>query len=116
MSPFESWRKYLVFRHARDQDRRFREAAETRRLDLENEARELNLLEKRAKIAKQLGATREQLEPLCNHILGCAIQHNPHVVTPHALTPKKPLLLTNSTLDELPGNTSEFDRHDDHLV
>jgi hypothetical protein len=71
MSPFESWRKYLMFCHKRDQDRRFREAAESRRLDLENDARELALLEKRVRIGRQLGATKEQLKPLCNRILGC---------------------------------------------
>jgi hypothetical protein len=75
VSPFESWRKYLVFRHRRDQDRRFREAAEARKLELENEARELALIEKRAKVAKQLGATKEDLQPLCDRLLRCQPQH-----------------------------------------
>jgi hypothetical protein len=94
ISPFESWRKYLVFRHKRDQDHRYRDPEEARRLALENDARELALLEKRVKIAKQLGATKEQLEPLCNRILGCPAPPSSAVIPP-ALPPKQPLLLTN---------------------
>jgi hypothetical protein len=102
ISPFESWRKYLMFRHKRDQDRRYREAAEARRLDLENDARELALLEKRAKIAKQLGATREQLQPLCNRVLGCTVP-NPPAVPPAALPPRATLLLTDGTDEAAPS-------------
>jgi hypothetical protein len=91
ISPFESWRKYIVFRHKRDQDHRFRDPEEARRLRLENDARELALLEKRIKIAKQVGATKEQLEPLCNRILGATVQTAKPI--PPALPPKEPLLL-----------------------
>jgi hypothetical protein len=94
ISPFESWRKYLVFRHKRDQDHRYREAAEARRLDLENDARELALLEKRATIARQLGATQEQLEPLCNRILGVP-SYSLTAPIASALPPKESLLLTS---------------------
>jgi chorismate mutase len=93
ISPFESLRKYLIFRHKRDQDHCYRDAEEARRLALENDARELALLEKRVKIAKQLGATKEQLEPLCNRVLRCAAP-NPLTVLPPALPPREPLLLT----------------------
>ena len=100
ISPFESWRKYIVFRHKRDQDRRYREAAEARRLDLENDARELAVLETRSKLAKELGATPEQLEPLRNRVLGCA---PPALTAQPALLSKKPLLLTSG---EEPADTS----------
>jgi hypothetical protein len=95
ISPFESWRKYLMFRHKRAQDHRYREAAEARRLDLENQARELALFEKRVKIAKLLGATKEQLEPLCERVLGCAVQ-NSTAQTPPELPQKERLLLTGN--------------------
>jgi len=95
ISPFESWRKYVMFRHKRDQDHRFRDPEEARRLRLENDARELAVLEKRAKIAKGLGATNAQLEPLRNLILGCNAQSPNN--TPPALPEKKPLLLTGGS-------------------
>jgi hypothetical protein len=38
-SPFESLRKYLIFRHRRDQDNGYRNGEEARRLRLENDAR-----------------------------------------------------------------------------
>ena len=94
ISPFESWRKYLMFRHKRDQDHRFRDPEEARRLRLENDARELAVLEKRIKIAKTLGATKEQLEPLCNHVLGCPVQ-SPSTTALPAPPPKEPLLLSS---------------------
>jgi hypothetical protein len=106
ISPFESWRKYLMFRHKRDQDHRFRDPEEARRLALENDARELALLEKRAKIAKQLGATKEQLEPLCSRVLGCS---PPPVVTPPALPSKSPLLLTNGNGNGNPPSSDVVD-------
>jgi hypothetical protein len=98
ISPFESWRKHQVFRHKRDQDRRYREVAESRRLELENEARELANLEKRTKIARQLGATKEQLEPLCNRILGCGLPISP-ALRPKARLQREPLLLTDGGQD-----------------
>jgi hypothetical protein len=124
ISPFESWRKYLVFRHKRDQDHRYREKEEARRLNLENDARELEndarelaLLEKRAKIAKQLGATNEQLQPLCNRILGCP-DPNPKTVPPRALPPKEPLLLTDGGNDQSPtaADSTHADQAGDGLV
>jgi hypothetical protein len=116
ISPFESWRKYLVFRHRRDQDRRYREAAEARRLELENDARELALLEKRAKIAKQLGATKDQLAPLYGRILGW--DSRPSVnLPPAAPTNTEPLLLTNGNgnRDAPPGEIIDADAEDGTL-
>lgn len=124
ISPFESWRKYLVFRHKRDQDHRYREKEEARQLtlendarELENDARELAILEKRMKIAKQLGATNEQLQPLCNRILGCPDQ-NLKTVTPCALPPKEPLLLTDGVGDQSPtaADSARADQHGDGPV
>lgn len=112
ISPFESWRKYLVFRHKRDQDRRYREAAEARQLELENEAREVALLEKRAKIARQLGATKEQLQPLCNRILGCGPTISLKSL-PDALLPKETPLLTDGVHD-VSAPLSNLDRQDRH--
>jgi hypothetical protein len=98
LSPFESWRKYLVFRHKRDQDHRYREAAESRRLELENESRELAILEKRAKIAKQLGATNEELQPLCERVLGRRAS-NPRVVIARQLGDDEQRFLADGAMD-----------------
>src|SRR4051812_42036392 len=70
LSPLETWRKYMIFRHKRDQDRRYREAAEARKLELENEARELAIIEKRVKIAKQLGVTNDEMRSLRQRTIG----------------------------------------------
>ena len=94
MSPFETLRKYLVFSHRKDQDRRFREAAEARKLDLENEARELAIIEKRIKLAKQLGASQSDLlavyrrvvEPTPEH----AMEKPYHLREPRLLGPARP--------------------------
>ncbi len=96
INPFESWRKYLVFRHKRDQDHRYREHEEARRLKLENDARELALDEKRLKIAKQIGATPEQLKPVYDRILGCEMAK---AVTPPTVTIQEPPLLTDGKSD-----------------
>ena len=110
LSPFESLRKYLVFRHKRDQDHRYREAAEARKLELENEARELAIIEKRAKIAKQLGATIEHLQPLCARALGCP-SHTNEVVIPRALPQKAQLLLMGGEGNGAPGAPPETPVH-----
>jgi len=94
LNPFESLRKYLIFRHKRDQDRRYREAAEARKLELENEASELVLIEKRAKIAKQLGATKEDLQTLCCQALGTRHNKTSDVVIVPALPAPAQRLLT----------------------
>ena len=73
LSPFETIRKYLVFSHKKDQDRRFRDAAESRRLELENEARELSIIEKRIKLAKQLGASHADLQPIYRRVISAPL-------------------------------------------
>jgi hypothetical protein len=116
ISPFESWRKYVMFRHKRDQDHRYRDAAEERRLNLENEARELEndarklaLLEKQIKILKQNGATEEQIEPLCHRVLSNGTQLGSRPVIP----PKQPLLLTSGEEPADDTATEDDEKPDD---
>ena len=63
MNPLEVVRKYLNDRHERRKDRDYRERAEERRLQLENLQTENEVLEQRIKIAKELGATENDLAP-----------------------------------------------------
>jgi hypothetical protein len=83
----------------------YRNEEEARRLRLENDARELALLEKQIKIAKQNGATEEELKPLRNRILGRPIW-TPNPENP--LPPKETLLLPGAEehpIDTLPTET-----------
>ena len=62
-------RKFLTDRHERRKDREYREPLERERLTLENEILKTKALESRIQLAKQLGATDEDLAPLTNELL-----------------------------------------------
>jgi len=62
-------RKFLSDRHERRKDREYREPLERERLTLENEIVKTKAIESRIQLAKQLGATDEDLAPLTNELL-----------------------------------------------
>lgn len=69
LNPLEVIRQYLNDRHERRRDREYRDAAEARRLDLENCLLENRVLRERIEIAKSLGATDSDLAPLLNELV-----------------------------------------------
>jgi hypothetical protein len=69
LNPLEVTRQYLQDRHERRKDREYREAAEKRRLDLDNTLLENKVIKERIEIAKNLGATEEDLAPLLNELV-----------------------------------------------
>ena len=62
-------RQYLNDRHERRKDREYRESAEERRLQLENMKLENEVIAGRIEIAKELGATENDLVPLLNEMV-----------------------------------------------
>jgi hypothetical protein len=69
LNPLEVIRKYLNDRHERRKDREYRESAEKRRSHLENLKLEDEVFEGRIRIAKELGATDDDLAPLLNEFV-----------------------------------------------
>jgi hypothetical protein len=69
LNPLEVIRKSLNDRHERRKDRQYKEAAERRRLTLENALLETKVLSQRIRIAKNLGATDRDLAPLLNQLV-----------------------------------------------
>ena len=59
LTPLEVLREYLNDRHRRRQDREFREPAEKRRLDLENQILELDVVQRRIETARQAGVPED---------------------------------------------------------
>lgn len=69
LNPLEVLRQYLNDRHERRKDRNYREGAEQRRLRLENLKLENEAIKGRIEIAKSLGASERDLEPLLNQLI-----------------------------------------------
>ncbi len=69
LNPLEVIRKYLNDRHEREKDREYRNAAEKRRLMLDNLVLENEIISSRVKIAKELGATDRDIAPLLNELV-----------------------------------------------
>lgn len=69
LNPLEVIRQYLCDRHERRKDKNYREAAERRRLELENQMLEGKVLKEKIGIAKSLGATDADLAPLLNELV-----------------------------------------------
>jgi hypothetical protein len=68
-SALEVVRKFIVDRSERRKDREYREPLERQRLILENDVLRMKALNDRIQLAKQLGATDEDLAPLINELL-----------------------------------------------
>lgn len=66
LNPLETLRKTLGDVHERRKDREYREAAEKRKLDLENRLRETELMQKQVDLLKSIGATDADLAPFRN--------------------------------------------------
>jgi hypothetical protein len=69
LNPLEVLRQYLNDRHERRKDHNYRESAEERRLQLENLDRENQVIAGRIKIAKELGATDQDLAPILEALI-----------------------------------------------
>lgn len=69
LNPLEVIRQYLKDRHERRRDRAYREAAEARRLELENHLLENRVIRERVELAKSLGASDAELAPLLNELV-----------------------------------------------
>jgi hypothetical protein len=69
LNPLEVIRQYLNDRHERRRDRKYRDAAEARRLDLENRILENRVIRERIEIARSLGAGDSDLAPLLNELV-----------------------------------------------
>jgi predicted NACHT family NTPase len=69
LNPLEVLRKAINDRHERRKDREYRESAERRRLELENQIQETELISKRITMARELGATKRDLAPLLNELV-----------------------------------------------
>jgi hypothetical protein len=70
LNPLEVIRQYLTDRHEQRKDREYREAAEKNKLNLENQLLENRVIRERIQMAKEMGATEEDLTPLVN-VLVC---------------------------------------------
>ena len=62
-------RQYLNDRHERRRDREYRDAAEARRLELENRLLENRVISERIEIARSLGAGDSDLAPLLTELV-----------------------------------------------
>jgi len=69
LNPLEVIRQGLNDRHERRKDHDYRERAESRRLELENQLLENKVLREKISIAKELGATDQDLSPLLNELV-----------------------------------------------
>ena len=70
LDPFETARRYLDDRHRRRQDRAYREREEERQLSLENELREIELIERQLELARANGLSESLVRPLLARIVG----------------------------------------------
>jgi hypothetical protein len=70
LNPLEVTRKYLQDRHVRKQDRQYRQREEERRLGLENDLREIDVIRERLNIAREYGVPEEALAPLLEKLVG----------------------------------------------
>lgn len=69
LNPLEVLRKAINDRHERRKDEEYRESTEKRRLELENQILETELISKRITVARELGATKRDLAPLLNELV-----------------------------------------------
>ncbi|HEX4605010.1 MAG TPA: hypothetical protein VH724_13510, partial [Candidatus Angelobacter sp.] len=65
----EQIRLYLQDRHERGKDKQYRESQERRGLELENKLREAELMRRRIEVAKELGASEEELRSVLQHFV-----------------------------------------------
>jgi hypothetical protein len=87
-------RRYINDRHERRKDRKYREGAEARKLELENLKLETEILGNRIKLVKDLGATEHDLAPLLNELLYRPLErldrHQDRGIIKNAEVPKLP--------------------------
>jgi len=69
LNPLEVIRQWVADSHERRKDKEYREAAERERLTLENRLLENRVISERIAIARNLGATEDDLAPVLNQLL-----------------------------------------------
>ena len=69
LNPLEVIRQWIADGHERRKDKNYREAAEQERLRLENSLLENRVIHERIQIARELGATDEDLAPVLNELI-----------------------------------------------
>jgi hypothetical protein len=69
LNPLEVIRQWVADSHERRKDKNYREAAEQERLRLENGLLENRVIRERIQIARELGATNEDLAPVLNDLI-----------------------------------------------
>lgn len=69
LNPLEVIRQYLNDRHERKKDIEYRKSAEKRKLNLENQLLENKVISERIQMAKDLGATLQDLAPLLTELI-----------------------------------------------
>jgi hypothetical protein len=79
LNPLEVLRQYLNDRHERRKDREYREAAEARKLELENAQKEIQVYKEVHDLLKDMGATPQDLDLLRGQLLDRPLQRlNPY--------------------------------------
>ena len=75
LNPLEVLRQYLNDRHERRKDREYREPAEARKLELENELLELKVITQKVEFLKELGGfTPQDIDLLKDQLLKRPLQ------------------------------------------
>lgn len=69
LNPLEVLREYLKDRHERRKDREYRELEEAKKLQLENELKEIQVLQEKYDLLKAMGATNEDIALLKSQLL-----------------------------------------------
>lgn len=101
LNPLTVLLQYLEARHNWRQDREFRDPAESRRLELENQRLELDLIERKIVILQKLGANSRDLALLKEQLLAQALrQLNPYQ--------DRGLILDSEIVNPNIGNNDDF--------
>lgn len=79
LMPLEVLRHYLIDRHERWKDRKYRNREEERQLVLENELQELRVLREKIAICRELGMTDRELSGLRSRLLDEPFRRIDHV-------------------------------------
>lgn len=74
LNPLEVLRQYLNDRHEQRKDREYREPAEARKLELENELLQIEVFEKKLQLLRDMGANDQDLSLLKDQLLNQPLQ------------------------------------------
>ncbi len=82
---------WLRDRHERRKDRAYREPAEARRLNLENDAQELANHRQRLELAREFGAPEDVMASLARSLVGAAMSDGEPRAVPEPTVPLRKL-------------------------